>query len=318
MLSKTHWALAGAIGAVAAIAPIAPAFAHAICGSRVFPATLAIDDPGVSDELALPTLTAIPSNSGGAREFDASFSYTKTIVENLGLSVTYGKTWLNPGGAGWGNLDTELKYMFYCDEPREFMASVGLDATWANTGTTGFADPFNTFSPTIDVGKGFGDLPTSLNFLRPFAVTAEVSLSVPSEAHTSSIVYDNLGNPSLDVALNPTVFNWGFTAQYSLPYMNANIREVGGPDFLKHLVAITEFAFQTPVGNYAPGGQTTTGTIQPGLIYMADSWQIAVEALIPINPASGNHVGIVGELHFFLDDMFPNQFLGKPLFGGRS
>jgi hypothetical protein len=190
--------------------------------------------------------------------------------------------------------------------------------TWANTGTRGFADPFNTFSPTIDIGKGFGDLPTSLNILRPFAVTAEFSLSVPSEGRTSSLVSDDLGNPSLSVALNPTVFNWGFTTQYSLPYMNANISEVGGPDFLKHMVAITEFAFQTPVGNVPPGGQMTTGTIQPGLIYMADSWQIAVEALIPVNAASGHNVGVVGELHFFLDDMFPNSFLGKPLFGGRS
>jgi hypothetical protein len=61
----------------------------------------------------------------------------------------------------------------------------------------------------------------------------------------------------------------------------------------------------------------TTGTVQPGLIYMADSWQIAVEALIPVNAASGRNVGVVGELHFFLDDMFPNSFIGKPIFGGR-
>ena len=315
---KMSSAFAGAISAVVAIFSLTPAFAHAVCGSRIFPATLAIDDPGVSDELALPTLTYIPSNSDGVREFDGSFSYTKTIVENLGLSVSYGKTWLGSGGgSGWGNLDTELKYMFFCDAPHEFMASVGLDATWGNTGTTGFSDPFNTFSPTIDIGKGFGDLPTSLNFLRPFALTAEFSLSVPSQGHTSSIVIDDSGNQSLSVALNPTVFNWGFTAQYSLPYMNANISELGGPDFLKHMVAITEFAFQTPVGNVPSGGQVTTGTIQPGLIYMADTWQFAVEALIPVNAASGHNVGVVGELHFFLDDIFPNS-LGKPLFGGRS
>ena len=87
--------------------------------------------------------------------------------------------------------------------------------------------------------------------------------------------------------------------------MNANISEVGGPDFLKHMVAITEFAFQTPVCNVPPGGQVTTGTIQPGVIYMADTWQIALEALIPINAASGHNVGAVAELHFFLDDIFP-------------
>jgi len=313
MLSKTSWALAGAIGAGAAILPLAPAFAHAIAGNRIFPATLGIDDPGVGDELALPTLTIPPQSSDGTREFDASFSYTKTIVQGLGISVSDGKTWLNPGGNGWGNIDTELKYNFFVNAPHEFMASVGLDATWAYTGTKNFSDPFNTFTPVIDMGKGFGDLPASLNILRPFAVTAQFGLSIPSEPHTSSIVYDDSGNPSLDVALNPTVFNWGFTLQYSLPYMNANVSEVGGPDLLKHLVPITEFAFQTPVGHVPPGGQVTTGTIQPGVIYMADTWQIAIEALVPVNGASGKRVGAVAELHFFFDDIFPNS-LGKPLF----
>ena len=37
-------------------APATAALAHAIVGNRFFPATLAIDDPGVTDELALPTI----------------------------------------------------------------------------------------------------------------------------------------------------------------------------------------------------------------------------------------------------------------------
>jgi hypothetical protein len=145
------------------------------------------------------------------------------------------------------------------------------------------------------------------------SVTAEAGLSVPSAPHTSSITYDDSGNPRLEVELNPTVLNWGFTLQYSLPYMNANVSEVGGPDFLKHLVPIAEFAFQTPLSNYDPGGNITTGTIQPGVVNMADKWQIAIEALIPINAASGHNLGVVGELHFFLDDIFPNS-IGKPFF----
>jgi hypothetical protein len=313
MLSKTSWTLAGAFCAATAIAPLSPAFAHAVAGNRIFPATLGIDDPGVADELALPTLTDVPQNADGTHEFDASFSYTKTIIQGLGISISDGKTWLNSGGNGWGNIDTELKYNFYVNAPHEFTASVGLDVSWAYTGNRNFSDPFNTFTPVIDMGKGFGDLPVSLNILRPFAITAQFGLSIPSEAHTSSIVYDDSGNPSLNVALNPTVANWGFTLQYSLPYMNANVSEVGGPDFLKHLIPITEFVFQTPVGNVSTGGQVTTGAIQPGVIYMADTWQIALEALIPINPASDRNVGAVAELHFFLDDIFPDS-LGKPMF----
>ena len=125
MFSVTPWARAGAIAVALVLLAHSSAFAHAVCGNRIFPATLAIDDPGVNDELALPTLAYTPSNSDGARELDGSFSYTKTIIPNLGLSVSDGKTWLNPGGNGWGNVDTELKYMFSCDASHEFMASVG-------------------------------------------------------------------------------------------------------------------------------------------------------------------------------------------------
>ena len=110
------------------------------------------------------------------------------------------------------------------------------------------------------------------------------------------------------------MFNWGLTIQYSLPYMNANVRAVDS-DFLRRLTPIAEFSFARPISNYAPGQGITTGTFQPGVIYSADTWQFALEALVPVNAASGRHVGMIGELHFFLDDIFPNT-LGKPLFGG--
>ena len=84
MLSLAKWTRAGAIGVAAALLAHSHAEAHAVCGSRIFPATLAIDDPGVSDELALPTVTYDPKNAGGNREVDATFSYTKTIFPNFG------------------------------------------------------------------------------------------------------------------------------------------------------------------------------------------------------------------------------------------
>src|SRR5262245_9854532 len=39
-----------------ALIPLAGAGAHEIVGNRFFPATLTIDDPGVNDELAVPTI----------------------------------------------------------------------------------------------------------------------------------------------------------------------------------------------------------------------------------------------------------------------
>jgi hypothetical protein len=156
----------------------------------------------------------------------------------------------------------------------------------------------------INVGKGFGDLPTSLNWLRPVAITAELSESLPGQAWTD-------GNQ------NSTTLNWGFTLQYSLPYYNANVAEIDNP-FWKHIIPITEFVFSKPVYNFASGTNVTTGTIQPGAVYMADSWQLAVEAIIPINGASGQGVGVVASLDLYLDDLLPNS-LGRPIFnlGGK-
>lgn len=36
-------------------------------------------------------------------------------------------------------------------------------------------------------------------------------------------------------------------------------------------------------------------------------------AMLPINRSSGQGVGMLVQLHFFLDDIFPNT-LGKPIF----
>jgi hypothetical protein len=295
----TSVACAWAIGAGTVLLTQSPAFAHAVCGARIFPATLAIDDPGVGDELALPTLTWLPQNSGGSQEFDATFSYTKTIFPGFGLSVQDGPSWQRPGGYGWESLDTEAKYNFFCIPDSEFMGSVGTTVIWGNTGTGTQTMPYNVYQPVLDVGKGFGDLPTSLNILRPFAVTAEFSESLPGQAWTD-------GNQ------NSTNINWGFTVQYSLPYYNSSVGEIDN-DFFKHLILLTEFAFSKPISNFAPGTDQTTGTIQPGVMYMGDTYQVSLEAVLPVNSASGHGVGFMGELHFFLDDIFPNS-IGKPLF----
>ena len=298
MLSPPRWGLAlAAIWAGAGLAT--PAFAHSVCGDRIFPATLAIDDPGVNDELALPTLSWVPNNGDGAQEFDASFAWTKTITPRLGISVSAGPTWQHPGGYGWAPLDTEIKYQPLCIPEAEFMFAVGFDVTWAGTGTgtQAGAGSQNTYSPVLNAGLGFGSLPESMKYLRPFAITSQFDVAAPGRDWTN-------GEP------NTTTFDWGFTLQYSLPYFNAHVAEIDNA-FLKRLIPIVEVTFSTPIHNAAP--QITTGTVQPGVIYEAGSWQVALEAIIPINGASGHGVGVIGELHFFLDDIFPNT-LGRPIF----
>jgi hypothetical protein len=280
----------------------AGALAHAVCGDRVFPATLGIDDPGVNDELSIPTVAYQPTSPSGQQELDlGAFSWSKTITPNVGIVISDGATWQHPGGFGRDALSTELQWGNFCSADHELMATLSFNVDWAGTGTGSQTQPFNTYQPVLDVGKGFGDLPKSLNPLRPLALTGEVSETFPGQSRTN-------GSP------NATTLNGGFTLQYSLPYYNSHVAAINN-DFVNHLIPITEFTFSRPVSGFVPGTNPTTGTVQPGVIYIAAEYQVGLEAIVPLNNASGHGVGVVFSVDLYLDDILPNS-LGRPLFGG--
>src|SRR5258706_368035 len=127
-------------GPAAALTPYAhPAGAHAVVGNRFFPATLATDDPGVADELSLPTISSFKTGDDpAARELDVSGEYSKRLTSRLGVSL--GETWTRvraPGSdkvQGFQNLETTVKYQFVTSPEHEAILSVGLSAEWAGTG----------------------------------------------------------------------------------------------------------------------------------------------------------------------------------------
>src|SRR6185312_16010217 len=108
--------------------------------------------------------------------------------------------------------------------------------------------------------------------------------------------------------------NWGGTIQYSMPYLKASIVDLGLPEFINRMVPLIEANLQTPVANTLTSGTLTTGTINPGVIWVGNKYQFGVEALIPINRQSGSNVGVIAQLHFYLDDIDPKG-IGKPIFG---
>jgi hypothetical protein len=73
---------------------------------------------------------------------------------------------------------------------------------------------------------------------------------------------------------------------------------------------------QTPVSTTITSGTVTTGTINPGVIYVGNKFQVGVEAIIPVNRQSGTGVGVIAQLHFYLDDIFPSS-LGRPIFANN-
>jgi hypothetical protein len=311
------------LGAVLSLLSV-PAFAHEIVGNRFFPATLGIDDPGVNDELSIPTVSAFKTGDDPSfRQRDFSAEFSKRITDAFAISVGTTYSHLSPpggpmgfGASGFQNWETTFKYRVYRNEEHEFVMSVGLGIEWGGTGASSVgADPFNTYTPTLFFGKGLGDLPDSLAWIRPIAITGQVGYAIPGRRSTATFGIDpDSGDTTVDTEFHPRVLNWGGTLQYSMPYLRSSVVDLGLPDFVNHLIPLVEATLQTPVGNTLTSGTLTTGTINPGVIWVGNTFQIAVEAMIPINRQSGTNVGVIAQLHLYLDDIDPRG-IGKPIFG---
>jgi hypothetical protein len=314
---------AGLSGLVMALIPIGQGSAHEIVGNRFFPATLGIDDPGVNDELSLPTVDSFKTGDDPpVRQRDISGEFSKRITADFAVSFGSTYSFLGPtgptaaGANGFQNLDTTFKYRVFRNAEHEFVMSVGLSVEWGGTGAASIgADPFNTYTPNIYFGKGLGDLPDTLSWIRPVAITGQVGYAIPARNFTTTFGIDpDTGNQTVDTEFHPRVLNWGGTIQYSMPYLKSAVVDLGLPDFVNHLIPLVEANLQTPVANTLTSATLTTGTINPGVIWVGNTFQVGVEALIPINRQSGTNVGVIAQLHLYLDDIDPRG-IGKPIFG---
>ena len=292
-------------------------YGHGFAGARFFPATLSTDDPFVADELSLPTVSTIRTpDDGGTRETDISVDIAKRITPQFGIEMGETLTALNPHQGrvanGFGNLELVGKYQFLKNDAHEAIASLGLGVEVGGTGSNSIgADSFSTWAPGIFFGKGFGDLPEAMRFLKPFAVTGQLGVVIPTSASTRGVtVNDETGERELEIERHPAVLEWGFALEYSVIYLQSQVQNIGLHEPFDRLIPLVEFALETPL-NRAEQGQTT-GTINPGVIWAGKYFQIGAEAVIPVNERTGTNVGVIAQLHFFLDDLFPHT-IGRPV-----
>ena len=313
MFRLPRYSRAIALGLPFFVLSFSDAFAHCFVGARFFPATLATDDPCVADELSLPTVGW--SKTGDvppATEWDISGEISKRITPDLGISIGEGWTQIRqPGGptvAGFGDLETTLQYQLLKDGSHERAMLLGLVVDWGGTGATnaGIGTSYSTLAPTYYFGQGFGVLPDAIGWARPLAVTGQIGYQIPT---TSYVVSEG--------AFIPQVLVYGGSLQYSMPYLKSEVKDLQLPDFINHLIPIVEFQLSTPVANNFGNSYLTTGTINPGVIWVGSYFQVGIEAVIPVNGASGSGVGFLGQLHLYLDDIFPTT-VGQPLIGGSS
>lgn len=314
MIKKSAIARLGGIALLASTAA-GDAFSHGFAGRRFFPATLATDDPFVADELSLPTVsrrkTGASDDAPATLETDTSIDFTKRITPNFGLGL--GATYLNlkPDGGdtqkGFDNLAANAKYQFYKSDEHETILSVGADWDIGNTGAKRVgAESFSKVTPTVFFGKGFGDLSDSVKYLRPFALTGTAGVAIPTRSSTTTV--DDSGIAT--TVQNPHVLNLGFAVEYSLLYLQSFVKDVGLGEPFNRMIPVVEVSLQKPLDR---GGGPWTGTVNPGVLWAGRYMQYGLEAIIPVN-GTGGKTGVMFQIHFFLDDLFPKS-IGKPLVG---
>ena len=222
-----------------------------------------------------------------------------------------------PAHEGLGTLLTGTQYQLFVDGPHEAMGLVGLNVFWAHSGAVdqGGADDHTTLEPAFDVSKGFGDLPDWPPWLRPFAITGNFSLDLPTRVNS-------------DGTLNQSAFNAGFAIEYSLDYLQHQVKDIGLAAPFDRLIPLVEITTATPLNRgvtmgagFIQGagfltnsrGRATTGLVAPGVIWAGQYNQIGVEAIFPYGKGQGHGLGGLVQLHYYLDDLFPNS-IGRPLF----
>jgi hypothetical protein len=290
------------------------AHAHGIAGNRYFPGTLTFDDPAVADEAIVPNFSRLKHPDGGADVTDnrINWSFTRLLTPTVGIFID--SSWIarNWGVTNRGGFDVTslgIKWEVYRDNPHEALISANLAWGIGNSGAQGVnANAPHTIRPGLFLGKGFGDLPDSVSWLRPFAVTGAFVLEHPTGSVSTNLGIDPIsGQLGPMLTRNVDILHWGFAVEFSTLYLTS--RFTGGPpkeEPLNQWVPLVEFAFDSSRGT------KSTATMNPGLSYVAVTWQIAIEAIVPLNGASGHHIGGRAQLLLFLDDLAPSLF-GRPL-----
>ncbi len=274
-------------------------WAHGFAGQRFFPTTFQVDDPFISDEFSV-LMDRIKGPDAMTTEID--IDYSKRIIPNFGLEFheAYLHLRADDGSSanGWDNLGVGAKWQFLTNAPHELILSVGTDFDIGGTGAKQVADSFTTVSPGLFFGKGMGDLPQSMNFFRPFAITGVVGPSFPTES-------------TADGARIPTTLTWAFSLQYSFMYLQSFVKDIGLGAPFNRMILVTEFPMETCMSADCKG--QVTGTVNPGVVWCGKFMEFGIAAQVPVNSRSGSSVGVLGLVHLYVDDLFPKS-IGGPIF----
>ncbi len=266
------------------------ASAHGFAGKRFFPATLSIDDSFVSPELDfLYDNATLPGDGGKVHASGLAVEFAKPLTRTFQLSIGADYLHLRPAGEaaanGFDNVAVGAKYQVFIHPEAESALAVGVDLDVGGSGSRRVgAESFSTIAPAVFYSKGFGNV--SVPWLQPLAVTAQLAPTFPTRHG------------------EPHELAGGFTLQYSLPYLEDFVKDTGLRAPFRTMIPIIEFPVRTCLDHGCSG--TTTGTVNPGVMWIGRYQQLGFELTVPVNHASGTRVGFLLQYHLYLDDIIPS------------
>ena len=290
----------------------------AYVGDRFFPSTLATTVPTAADFYNPPYFVKLPDTAAtpSTREFDIPTTYSRLVTKDLAVFFTETFRMLEDSNrgtrSGFDNLVIGAQYQLYTDPEHQFVFTVGGTAAIGGTGAPGIASSFSTLTPTAYIGKGFGDLPDSMAWLRPLTVSATAAVALPTDSTSLTTTTLPTGGTTLSETINPKILQLGFALEYSLVTNHYTGANRTGTRYPEGWVPLIEFTTATPLSG--PSAGRTTGTVNPGVIWVSRYLQVGVEAIIPMDAHSGRDLGVRAQAHLYLPAIFPD-FYGKPLFG---
>jgi hypothetical protein len=280
-------------------------WAHGVVGKRFFPAGIVVDDPFPADELTLASPSTIKTPDG--RETAVGFEVQKRLSPNLGLAIgdEYGSIKpddpADPKLKGFNNPEFSLIYSMFKSPDHEYIASMALHVSPGGIGKEGIREDVSHIEPALMFGKGLGDLPDSLGFLKPIGIVGQASIELP---------WGHVDDPA-ELA---STLNYGLVMEYSIPYLQSFVKDIGIPWPFSKMFPIVELTYSEPIsGPDAHHG--ATGYVNPGVVWAGKYIELGLEAQIPLNNRTGKSTGVVGLVHLFLDDMVPSVFSWTPFSG---
>src|SRR4030081_1530964 len=264
-------------------------------GDRFFPAPFATTFPPPVDFYNPPYFVKLP-DTATTHEIDIPTTYSRLVTKDW--SVFFTETFrildvANKGRlSGFDNLVIGTQYQLYSNPEHQFVFTVGGTAAIGGTGSPGIASSFSTLTPTVYIGKGFGDLPDSLAWLRPLTVSGTIAVAVPTasttltslgttDSYADTGAYTSLttvptGATTLSETINPKILQLGFALEYSLvtnSYTGANRT---GTRYPAGGLPLVEFTTATPLNGPIVGRRRTT--LNPGVTWRSPYRQAGVEA----------------------------------------